>query len=255
MLAILSPAKKLLDREFNKSLKCTRTRFDNESIKINNRLKEFNPDELCSLMKISEKLRDDVFSYIHKFSTVNRENLFPCIFYFNGEAFRGLEIESYSEEDLYYANSHLRVLSGLYGVLRPLDLISKYRLEMGTKLNIEDKKNLYEFWGDKIKNTILEDLEKTETNILVNLASEEYSKSVKLNELKGVQVITPVFKEYKNGKYKVVTVHAKRCRGLMATYIMKNKIKTKDELKSFDLEGYIFREDMSNEKEFVYTLG
>ncbi|MGL5649400.1 MAG: peroxide stress protein YaaA [Clostridium sp.] len=255
MLVILSPAKKLLDREYDKSLKFTNTRFDNESISINNRLKEYNPDELCSLMKISEKLRDDVFNYVHKFEIVKKEELFPCIFYFNGEAFKGLNVEEYNKDDLEYANVHLRVLSGMYGVLRPLDKISKYRLEMGTKLEVNDKKNLYDFWGTKIKDELLKDIQETESDILVNLASEEYSKSAKLKDLKGIKIITPVFKEYKNGVYKVVTVHAKRARGLMASYIIKNKVETMEELKKFNLEGYIYREDMSNNEALVYTIG
>ncbi|MGL4875370.1 MAG: peroxide stress protein YaaA [Clostridium sp.] len=255
MLVILSPAKKLLDREYDKTLKCTSTRFDNKSIIINNRLKEFNPDELCTLMKISEKLRDEVFEYVHKFEIVEKEKLFPCIFYFNGEAFKGLEIESYTIDELEYANKHLRVLSGMYGVLRPLDRISKYRLEMGTKLSIGDKKNLYEFWEDDIKNDLIKEVKETESDILVNLASEEYSKSAKLKEFKDIKIITPVFKEYKNGSYKIVTVHAKRARGLMASYIMKNKVNTIEELKKFDLEGYVYREDMSNKEALVYTIG
>ncbi|WP_297631912.1 peroxide stress protein YaaA [uncultured Clostridium sp.] len=255
MLVILSPAKKLLNREYPKDLKFTSTRFDNKSIVINNVLKELNPNEVCSLMKISEKLRDEVFSYIHKFNTVDKEELFPCIFYFNGEAFKGLNIEGYSKKELEYANNHLRVLSGLYGVLRPLDKINKYRLEMGTKLKIKNANNLYEFWEDDIKETLIEDIKKTESDILVNLASEEYSKAAKVNEFKEIKVITPIFKEYKNGVYKVVTVHAKRARGIMASFIIKNKIKTIEEIKKIDLEGYVYREDMSTSKELVFTLG
>lgn len=255
MIAILSPAKKLLDREYPLDLKFTDTRLDNKSIIINNKLKEFNPDEICSLMKISEKLREEVFTYIHKFEIVDKNKLFPCIFYFNGEAFKGLNIETYTNEDLEYANGHLRVLSGLYGVLRPLDKISKYRLEMGTKLKIKDCNNLYEFWDEDIKEALIEDIKKTESDILVNLASEEYSKSAKLKEFKNIKIITPIFKEYKNGSYKVVTVHAKKARGLMATFIIKNRITTIEELKKFNLEGYVYRDDMSTSKELIFTLG
>lgn len=255
MIVILSPAKKLERKELNYDIDLTNVRHISESIKLNERLKEFNPDELGSLMKISDKLTDYTLLNIHKWTIEEAEHSFPCILGFNGEAFRGLDITSYSKEDLEYANSHLRVLSGLYGVLRPLDLICSYRLEMGTKLNIGKHKNLYSFWGEKINKTLIEDIKDSESDILVNLASNEYSKSAKLNKMKGITIVTPVFKEFKNGKYKVVTVHAKRARGLMATYIMKNRIENVEGLKKFNEEGYIYREDLSNNEEMVFTLG
>lgn len=255
MLVILSPAKKIENKKLNYNIDLTNARFNKETEELNNRLKEFNPDELASLMKISDKLTNDTFLNIHKFNMENEEELFPCILGFNGEAFRGLNIESYSKEDLEYANNHLRVLSGLYGVLRPLDKIYPYRLEMGTKLNIGKHKSLYSYWKDKIKDTLIEDIKKTESDILVNLASNEYSKSAKLNKMDKIKIVTPIFKEFKNGTYKVVTVHAKRARGLMATYIMKNKIEDIEGLKMFNEEGYIYREDLSNDNEFVFTIG
>lgn len=255
MLVILSPAKKIESKKLDYNINLTDIRFKNESIELNNRLKEFNPDELSSLMKISEKITDDTFLKIHKFDINNEEELFPCILGFDGEAFRGLKIESYSKEDLEYANNHLRVLSGLYGVLRPLDKIYTYRLEMGTKLNICKHKSLYSYWGDKIKDMLINDIKNTESDILVNLASNEYSKSAKINKMDKIKTITPIFKEFKNGKYKVVTVHAKRARGLMTTYIMKNKIEDIEGLKKFNEEGYIYREDLSNDSELVFTIG
>lgn len=254
MLVILSPAKKIENKKLNYNIELTDVRFKDEAVELNNRLKELDPYELSSLMKISEKLTEDTFLKIHKFSIDNKEELFPCILGFDGEAFRGLDIESYSKEDLQYANTHLRVLSGLYGVLRPLDQIYTYRLEMGTKLNIYNHKSLYSYWEDKIKDMLLEDIKNTESDILVNLASNEYSKAAKINKMDKIKVITPIFKEFKNGKYKVVTVHAKKARGLMASYIMKNKIEDIEGLKRFNEEGYIYREDLSNESELVFTI-
>ena len=254
MIVILSPAKKLERKQVNYDIEMTKPRYIVEAKILNDRLKEFNPDELSSLMKISEKLTDKTFLDIHKWSTNNIDLLFPCALSFNGEAFRGLDISSYSKEDLDYANKHLRILSGLYGVLRPLDLICNYRLEMGTKLSVDDFRDLYSFWGEKIKDALLDDVKDSESDILVNLASNEYSKSARLRYMKGITIITPVFKEFKNGRYKVITVHAKRARGLMATYIMKNRINNLEDLKNFDEEGYIYREDLSNKYEMVFTL-
>ena len=255
MIVILSPAKKIEIKKLNYNIDLTEVRFKSEAKKLNKRLKEFNPDELASLMKISEKLRDDTFSNIHKWNIEKEENLFPAILGFNGEAFRGLNIESYSKEDLEYANNHLRILSGLYGVLRPLDLIASYRLEMGTKLTIGDNKDLYSFWNDKINKLLIKDIKESESDILVNLASNEYSKSAKLSKMNGIKIINPIFKEFKNGKYKVVTVHAKRARGLMATFIIKNKINDLSTLKKFNEEGYVYREDLSNNTDMIFTLG
>lgn len=254
MIVILSPAKKLERKELNYDIELTMPRYISEAKRLNNRLKEFNPDELSSLMKISEKLTDKAFLDIHRWSMEKKESLFPCILSFNGEAFRGLDILAYSKEDLEYANKHLRVLSGLYGILRPLDLIYNYRLEMGTKLSVNDFKDLYSFWGEKIKKALLDDIKDSESDILVNLASNEYSKSARLKDMKGITIVTPIFKEFKNGKYKVITVHAKRARGLMATYIMKNRINNLEDLKKFDEEGYSYREDLSNNYEMVFTL-
>ena len=253
MIVILSPAKKIEKKKLSYTIDTTKPRFMEEAKKLNNRLKELNPDELASTMKIGEKLRDDTFLKIHNWSEDFNET-FPCILGFNGEAFRGLNIESYTKEDLDYANKSLRILSGLYGVLRPLDLIHSYRLEMGTKLNIDENDNLYSFWDSKINNMLIKDIKESDSDILVNLASNEYSKSAKLKYMDKIKVITPIFKELKNGKYKIVTVHAKRARGLMATYIIKNRINTIEELKKFSEEGYKFREDLSNDQELVFIL-
>ncbi|MCR6515482.1 peroxide stress protein YaaA [Clostridium sp. LY3-2] len=252
MLVILSPAKKMELKSIDKNIESSYPLFIKEAKKLNDELKKLNPDELAKYMKISDSIVNEVFKHIHNFD--GDENTFSAAFGYNGEAFRGLNIESYNKEDLEYANSHLRILSGLYGVLRPLDKIKEYRLEMGLKYNFLEDESLYKYWGDKINKCLLFDIKKTESDILVNLASKEYSKSAKLGNLKNIKVVEPVFKEFKNGKYKVVTVHAKRARGLMTTYIIKNRIKDIESLKKFDLEGYVYREDLSSSKELVFTL-
>ncbi|MGL4570872.1 MAG: peroxide stress protein YaaA [Clostridium sp.] len=253
MIVILSPAKKIEKKILNFDVNESKPMYMEEAKIINDRLKEFNPDEIASLMKIGDKLRDETFLNIHRWSE-DFNNTFPCVLGFNGEAFRGLDIERYDRDDLEHANNNLRILSGLYGVLRPLDLIHNYRLEMGTKLKIEESSNLYCFWDNKINNALMIDIKKSASDILVNLASNEYSKSAKLKNMDKIKVITPVFKELKNGKYKVVTVHAKRARGLMATYIMKNKVNDIETLKKFNEEGYKYREDLSNNSEIVFIL-
>ncbi len=180
------------------------------------------------------------------------ENAKPAILAFRGDVYTGIDADSLSTEDFYFAQKHLRILSGLYGVLRPLDLIQAYRLEMGTKLKNSRGKNLYEFWGNKITEYLNHELSSHKNMTLINLASNEYWSVVKPAMLQ-TQVITPVFKDEKNGQYKIISFFAKKARGMMVAFMLKNKIEQAEDLKAFDREGYQFNAKMSKGNEWVFT--
>ena len=174
-----------------------------------------------------------------------------AIFVFKGDVYQGLNIEEFKKKDLDYSQNHLRLLSGLYGVLRPLDIIEPYRLEMGTKLKISNTKNLYEFWSDDIANQILKDLELIKSNTILNLASNEYFNSVKSLE-KSANIISPAFKDLSKGKYKIISFYAKKARGLMASWILRNKIQKEEDLINFNIGGYYFSETESSKNVPVF---
>ena len=174
-----------------------------------------------------------------------------AIFVFKGDVYQGLNIEEFKKKDLDYCQNHLRLLSGLYGVLRPLDIIEPYRLEMGTKLKISNTKNLYEFWSDDIANQILKDLELIKSNTILNLASNEYFNSVKSLE-KSANIISPAFKDLSKGKYKFISFYAKKARGLMASWILRNKIQKEEDLINFNIGGYYFSETESSKNVPVF---
>ena len=197
-----------------------------------------------------------------------------AVFVFDGEAYAGLNAFSFSKKELEYAQEHLRILSGLYGILKPLDLIHAYRLEMGTKLKVlartparqshsggerarsggGSKKNLYDFWGDKIGNEVNDILKNQKEKVLVNLASSEYFKVINTKKIHG-EIVTPIFKDFNNGHYKVVMVYAKKARGMMAAYILKNKIESIEDIKGFDDSGYCYNADASTKNEMVFLRG
>ncbi len=254
MLAIISPAKNL---DFNKNipngLKFSKAAFTNNANDLADLLKKFSPSELQNLMGISRKLADLNYERYRQWQEKPPSELTrPAILAFNGEVYNGLDAVSLSDDDLRYAQNHLRILSGLYGMLRPLDLIQAYRLEMGIKLNNAAGDNLYKYWGSGIADKIKEDLDKSGSDILVNLASNEYFKSIK-PFIKDLNVITPVFKENKNGNWKVITIYAKKARGLMSRFIIQNKINKAEDLKHFDLEGYFYNDLLSKGNEIVFT--
>lgn len=178
------------------------------------------------------------------------KNAKPAIFAFTGDVYKGFDVQSLNDKDLNYAQNHLRILSGLYGILRPLDLIQAYRLEMGTKFSLGKNQDLYDLWKEKTTLKLNQELENNKA--LVNLASEEYFKSIDLPKLVR-PVITPVFKEERNGKLKIISFNAKKARGLMANYIVKNKVKTAAKLKAFALDGYKFQADLSSNNELIFT--
>ena len=180
------------------------------------------------------------------------KNAKQAIFAFKGDVYSGIDIEEYSDADLEYAQKHLRILSGLYGCLRPLDLIQPYRLEMKTKLHNVRGENLYQFWGDRITDELNKALEKQKQPVLVNLASNEYFKSVKPKQLKG-RLLNINFKETKDGKTRVVAIFAKRARGMMTDYILRNRIEKPEDIKKFKQGGYRFRKELSDEKQWTFV--
>ena len=179
-------------------------------------------------------------------------NAKQAVLAFKGDVYLGLEAETYSQRDFNFAQKNLRILSGLYGLLKPLDLIQPYRLEMGTKLKNKNGKDLYSFWGESITNSIVHELRSHRNKALINLASIEYFKSVK-PELLPDKVITPVFKDFNNGSYKVLGFFAKKARGYMASFIIKNRISKLDQIKEFDVDGYRFNDNFSTETQWVFT--
>ena len=255
MLIIISPAK-TLDYKTSISIQGeTEAPFLKESEKLIKVLKKLNPNDISELMKVSSKI-----AYLNHDRFAQWQLPFPtgttrqALLAFKGEVFNGLDAYSFSQEEMDYAQEHLRMLSGLYGVLRPLDVMMPYRLEMGTKLAQGKNKNLYEFWGDKITKNIQESLNEQKQKVLVNLASNEYYKSVKASKIKA-RIITPIFKEAKGDQYKVIAIFAKKARGLMSRYIIKNRIEEPEEIKLFNKAGYFYNETLSTENEFIFTRG
>lgn len=254
MLVVISPAKKL-DITGNKPKDYTIPVFINESQKLINQLKKQSPKKLEKLMNISPALAELNFERYQEWLPEHSLNdSKQALLSFTGEVYNGIQASEYSTKELQEAQKRLRMLSGLYGVLKPLDLMHAYRLEMGTSLKIGAKKNLYEFWGDKITEELNKTLNELNSSILVNLASNEYFKSVNKKKL-NAEIITPIFKDFNNGVYKTVMVYAKKARGMMASYIIKNGIDRKEDLIGFDIDGYCFNKDASKENELVFYRG
>lgn len=251
MKIIISPAKSLdFESKVATSLH-TQPRFLDQSEKLNKKLKTLSKNKLSDLMKISDDLASLNYERNQTWETpFTPRNAKQAIYAFTGAVFQGIDVNSLSEEKLPLLQENLRILSGLYGVLKPLDLIQPYRLEMGTRLKVGSTENLYKFWDDRVATSLNEELEEGE--LLVNLASTEYFKVLPKKVLK-VPMITPVFKDFKNGQYKIVMTYAKKARGLMVRYILDNNVKTIEELKGFNIDKYRFSEELSTENELVFT--
>jgi cytoplasmic iron level regulating protein YaaA (DUF328/UPF0246 family) len=253
MILVISPAKTLDFQRVNETLPTTKPEFLEEAKELVNELRKYDAYSLEKLMKISPKLAKPNYERIQSWSE-SLDSSRQCITAFKGEVFKGIDVGSYSIEEYFYANDNLRILSGLYGVLRPFDGINLYRLEMGTKLILNEHKNLYKYWGSKLIHSISQDVKKSKNNMLINLASYEYFKAIEnIKDFNEIKVITPIFKEYRNEEYKIITIMAKRARGLMTSFIIKNKIETLEELKKFNCEGYEFNEEMSSDTDLVFT--
>lgn len=251
MKIIISPAKSLdFESKVATSLH-TQPRFLDQSKKLNKKLKTLSKNKLSDLMKISDDLASLNYERNQTWETpFTPRNAKQAIYAFTGAVFQGIDVNSLSEEKLPLLQGNLRILSGLYGVLKPLDLIQPYRLEMGTRLKVGSTENLYKFWDDRVATSLNEELEEGE--LLINLASTEYFKVLPKKVLK-VPMITPVFKDFKKGQYKIVMTYAKKARGLMVRYILDNNVKTIEELKGFNIDKYRFSEELSTENELVFT--
>ena len=204
------------------------------------------------MMAISENIATLNVERFKTFKTpFTTKNAKQAIFAFKGDVYGGFDLESFNDDDYAYAQDHLRILSGLYGCLRPLDLIQPYRLEMKTKLKNDRGDNLYQFWGEHITDSINKELKKQKEPVLINLASNEYFKSIKPKLLEG-RLLNINFKETKAGKTRIVAIFAKRARGMMADYIIRNRIERAEDLKQFKLAGYQFDEALSDEKQWTF---
>lgn len=251
MLLIVSPAKSL-DFETTDFKEFSQPELLDQSEVLIEQLKDLEAEDLAKLMKISEKLSALNYERYQEFETpFSLKNAKQAVLAFKGDVYKGLGAEDFSEEELNFAQDHFRILSGLYGVLRPLDLMQAYRLEMGTRMKNERGKNLYEFWEGRITDQLNAALEKS-GKVVVNLASKEYWSAVKVDEL-DAPVYDIVFKEKRGDKYKIIAFNAKKARGLMCRYAIKNRLTKVDELKKFDLEDYRFNESMSSAQEWVFT--
>ena len=256
MIVILSPAKKLdFTTPIATNLIHTKPVNLMEAAELIGVLKLKSAKEIGALMKLSPALAQLNYNRYQTWTKIHSvKNARQNILSFNGAAYLGLDAPSLSEEDLLYSQDHLRILSGLYGILKPLDLLKEYRLEMGTRLKTEKGTNLYHFWGDKITNLLKKDLKK-QGNILVNLASSEYSKVLDLKALDS-RVVTCHFKDMsKSGEYKTIMTFAKTARGLMTRYIFKNKLTNPDDLIGFNYKGYFYSEAQSQENELTFLRG
>lgn len=253
MLVVISPAK-TLDYETPPTLRdSSQPDFLDQSAQLIEELRALSPPQVSELMGISAKLGDLNFGRFLEWSKpFTPKNAKQAVLAFKGDVYTGLDAESLSQDDLLWAQDHLRILSGLYGLLRPLDLMQPYRLEMGTKFANQGGANLYEFWGARITDALNDCLSTEETPVLVNLASNEYFKSVKPKKL-AAEVITPVFKDWKGGKYKVISFYAKKARGVMTRFIISNRLTDPEGLKQFEEEGYSYNAAMSSAKEWVFT--
>lgn len=250
MLFVVSPAKTLDFESASLTDQFTQADFLNDAEQLVSELKPKGAQFIAKLMGVSEKiaqLNDERFNDWELPFTA--QNAKQAVFAFRGDVYTGLNVETLSAESLDYLQSKLRILSGLYGLLRPLDLMQAYRLEMGTKFENSKGKNLYEFWGEKLTAKLNEEL--ADDSVLVNLASNEYFKAIK-SKLVNARIITPVFKDEKSGKYKIVSFYAKKARGLMVRYAADHLVNDVDQLKNFDYAGYAYCAEESSENEWVF---
>ena len=252
MKILISPAKSL-DFDSNiDSLKCTQPVFLNKTSQINSVLKEKSPKDLMQLQGISQKLSDLNWKRNNDYvDNHNNKNSRPAVYAFNGDVYSGIDVKTLSEDKVYDLQKSLRILSGYYGVLKPLDLIQPYRLEMGTKLAVNGSENLYKFWSENITNSILDEM--SSEDLLINLASNEYFEAFDKKKFDG-RIISPVFKDFKNGKLKIISFYAKKARGMMVRYIVDNEVSSYNELLGFNLGNYSYNEAETSDENFpVFT--
>ena len=251
MKILLSPAKSLDYKSDLPTLKTSEGCFLNEAQYLNNILKEKSPKELSDLMNISSSLGELNYQRNNSWSLpFSQKNARQSIYAFSGDVYRGLDSYTVEEGKIDFMQNSVRIISGLYGLLKPLDLIQPYRLEMGTKMPVDDNKNLYEYWRQKITSQLNKELADDEP--VLNLASNEYFKAIDSKVVK-TDIYTANFKQLKNGEYKTIAIFSKKARGMMTRFIIDNNITDINDLKSFNYDGYMFHESLSNEKEFIFT--
>ena len=251
MKVLLSPAKSL---DFKTQLPTEKNSFlcfEKEAEYLNSILKRKSPKDLSSLMGISSKIADLNYERNHDWSLpFNNKNARQAVYAFSGDVYRGLDAYSVDDDKIDFMQSTVRIISGLYGLIKPLDLIQPYRLEMGTKLSFDNNKNLYEYWREKISNQL--NLELSESEPVLNLASNEYFKAIDTKVIKS-DVYSANFKQLKDGNYKTIAIFSKKARGMMTRFIIDNNITNISDIKSFDYDGYMFHKELSSDKELIFT--
>lgn len=252
MLAVISPAKTFGPGQCAVD-ECTQPSFLPDTDRLIDQLKTMKSTDISKLMSVSAKIAQlNVGRYKAWKKKPSIANAKQALVVFRGDVYRSLDSDSFSKSDFDFAQKHLRILSGLYGVLRPLDLIQEYRLEMGTRLKTDRGDNLYQFWGDKVTRLINKELASHKKPVLVNLASTEYFKVLDPDKI-DAEIITPVFKEKRGDTYKVIGISAKRARGAMVNHIIKNRIKRIDDIKQFNQDGYSYRPGLSDDHQWVFA--
>ena len=252
MITVLSPAKTLDYSHQGFCKKHTQPEFLHDSQELIDILAKMSKSKVGKLMSISEKLADlNAQRYKDWAQPFDTENAKQALLAFKGDVYQGFDCPEWKAADFTFAQKHLRILSGLYGLLRPLDLMQPYRLEMGTQLKTGRGKNLYDFWGDQLTNSLNKAIKASRSKAFVNLASKEYWSSVNLHAI-NVPIVTPVFKDSKNGTYKIISFFAKKARGMMANYIIRNQIKDPKGLQEFDVAGYYFDPATSDDSTMTF---
>jgi len=253
MLIVISPAKTLDYETPAKTKVFTTPEYLQHSQQLIDELRTLSALDIAELMKVSINIAELNFGRYESWKLpFSEKNAKQAVLAFKGDVYTGLEADTFNSKDFKFAQAHLRTLSGLYGLLRPLDLMQPYRLEMGTRLENSRGKNLYEFWGEEITQGLNQQLKKIKSKYLINLASNEYFKAVKVKQL-DAEVITPAFKEYKNGDYKMIGVYAKKARGMMSKYIIKHQLTDPEAIKSFAEEGYRYNKKLSIGNNWVFS--
>jgi cytoplasmic iron level regulating protein YaaA (DUF328/UPF0246 family) len=256
ILIVLMNSSKTLDFEQKAAIsKHTEPEHKKDADYLVTEIRKLSKPDFSKLMKTSEKLTDlNVERYANWQTKVKESNAKQALLAFRGDIYSGMEVDDYKAKEFNFAQKHVRILSGLYGILRPLDLMQPYRLEMATKLATAGGKDLYQFWGNKICDSVSKLLKQEKSGAIVNLCSVEYSKAAKLEKMDAT-VINPAFKEFRDGSYRFITLYAKKARGMMCNYIIRNQSKELDDIKSFNVEGYKFNKKLSSKHEWVFTRG
>ena len=255
MIILMNSSKTLDFHQRARISKHTMPELTKDSEVLVKELRKLSEANFAKLMKVSEKLAKlNIDRYANWQPRAKGSNAVQALLAFKGDIYSGMDVENYNPKDFEFAQKHMRILAGLYGILRPLDLIQPYRLEMATKLATTRGKDLYQFWGTKINASVKALLKREKSGLLVNLCSAEYFKAIK-PELIDATVITPGFKEFREGSYRFITLYAKKARGLMCDYIIRNHLQRIEDLKSFNVAGYRFNKKISSDAQWVFTRG